>query len=164
MPIHAASNDLMGWAAVGWVHGHTTDTPPGRRGGSRRVSPKANALESRRVGWKLEGTFRVGCGIAPFLLLAGLRGWASERRPTPVRIDPPAPRAVIADGALLVRGSVKGCSDSEVGVSVNGFPALVSGHDFAAVIRQIDLLFAGRTLSSLTTVTVVTSDSRGKEL
>jgi hypothetical protein len=50
-----------------------------------------------------------------------------------IRIESPAPDAVLTDGQVVVRGRVDG-APAEVGVTVNGFPAFVDGHAFVGVL------------------------------
>ncbi|HLY37304.1 MAG TPA: hypothetical protein VKU61_04670 [Candidatus Binatia bacterium] len=51
-----------------------------------------------------------------------------------IRVDSPAPHAVITEQHVVVRGTVAIASGTEFAVTVNNFPALVHDRTFAAVV------------------------------
>lgn len=51
-----------------------------------------------------------------------------------LRLTHPAPGSVVAEGLLVVRGTVPVPPDGQVGVTVNGVPAVVEGGAFVAVV------------------------------
>ncbi len=84
--------------------------------------------------------------------------------PPTITISAPAPNSSVPAGTLLVRGTIQ--ASGEVGVSVNGFPALVSGSQWAVevpVSAGSVLLAATATIyldpPATTSITVTASDA-----
>ncbi len=131
--------------------------------------------ERLEFAWRLNGGPFTAFSLATSATLAGLaegshmfevkaRDLAGNEDPTParraftvatlrVRITEPLDGATVAEGPLLVRGVVEGAG-GDVGVTVNGVPAAVSGGTWAAMVgvgsETTGLTATARTLAGAT--------------